>query len=103
MGKNYTPIFIFMIFAITGTVILLNINKKEQIPSEGIPLTPPSVVNTSSPTSTVSPALSVSATKTQLTPAPTFGQVTELKIEDARVWDTLGTIYTILGQTDKAM
>ena len=33
---------------------------------------------------------------------PWMLKVTEIKKDDARIWETLGTIYALLGQTDKA-
>jgi tetratricopeptide (TPR) repeat protein len=34
---------------------------------------------------------------------PYIEKVTEIKTNDAQIWDTLGTIYALLGQSDKAM
>ena len=75
-----------MILAVIGAVVVLNMNKKSPIPANGIPLTPPpatvvSPVVSISPT----PSLSVAPTKPQSTPTPTFGPVTELKIEDTKI------------------
>lgn len=75
-----------MILVVIATVIVMNIDRKSSIPANGIPLTPfPTITLT--PTNVISPTLSlaVSPTKPQTTPIPTFGPVTELKVEDTKV------------------
>jgi tetratricopeptide (TPR) repeat protein len=34
---------------------------------------------------------------------PWMEKVTELKKDDAKIWETMGTIYAVLGQNDKAI
>jgi len=87
MENKFMVIFFLMILAVIGTVVILNMNKKTPVPANGIPLTPVLPTAVVSPAVSISPtlSLSVSPTKPQSTPTPTFGPVTELKIEDTKV------------------